>query len=359
MPAFVSTLCICIVFVPMFFLTGVARYLFVPLAEAVVFAMLASYLLSRTLVPTLAKYLLRGACRRGSRRGLGAGPEPESARAFPGAVRAGFERLRAALPRPARPLSRTAAVCSWSSSSAPAWLSLGLLVPWLGQDFFPSVDSGQFKLHLRARTGTRIEETARLCDQVEQASSGRSIPAGEIDSIIDNIGLPYSGINLSYSNSAPIGPADADILVSLREGRPTDGTSTICGGAARAVPRRQFSFLPADIVSQILNFGLPAPIDVQVVGNGLDGEPRGRRQAAHPDCARCRASSTCASSSRSISRKLHLAVDRTGRPGRPHPARRRQQPADLAERQLPDGADSGSTRERRQLSDRDADAAVP
>ena len=270
-PAFVSTLCICIVFVPMFFLTGVARYLFVPLAESVVFAMLASYLLSRTLVPTMAKYLLRG--------------HEQEAGHLPGSSRnplvrlqirfeEGFEHLR----------ERYQRVLEGCLNHRRAFLvgvlafsiaSLGLLIPFLGQDFFPTVDSGQFKLHLRAPTGTRIEETARLCDLVEQ-SIRQQIPPSEVSSIIDNIGIPYSGINLSYSNSAPIGPADADILVSLStDHRPTDKyVHDLRLSLAQQFPGVTFAFLPADIVSQILNFGLPAPIDIQVAGNDLEGDRR-------------------------------------------------------------------------------------
>ena len=150
--------------------------------------------------------------------------------------------------------------------------SVVFLVPWLGRDFFPSVDAGQFKLHMRARTGTRIEDTARICDLVEQ-SIRRQIPPSEIDTVIDNIGLPYSGINLSYSNSAPIGPADADIMVSLNpDHAPTDKyIHDLRLRLPEEFPGVTFSFLPADIVSQILNFGLPAPIDIQVVGYDLDG----------------------------------------------------------------------------------------
>jgi len=266
-PAFVSTLAICIVFLPMFFLTGVARHLFVPLAEAVVFAMLASYLLSRTLVPTMAKYLLRYQARGG-----------------PGVAEAGrnllvrwqirfeeaFERLReryhALLERVLyhwRPfLFRFTVGC----------LASFALIPLVGQDFFPAVDSSQFKLHLRGRTGTRIEETARLCDLVEQ-SLRKVVPQSQLSSIIDNIGLPYSGINLSYSTSAPLGPADADILVSLAENHsPTEQfVHDLRLRLPKEFPGVTFSFLPADIVSQILNFGLPSPIDIQVVGYDFEG----------------------------------------------------------------------------------------
>jgi CzcA family heavy metal efflux pump len=265
-PAFVSTLAICIVFVPMFFLTGVARYLFVPLAEAVVFAMMASYLLSRTLVPTMAKYLLRGH----EAESLAASQSRNPLVAMQIKFEEAFERFREGyhgwlercLHHKRAFLLIFLGVCL---------ASVVFLIPWLGQDFFPSVDAGQFKLHLRARTGTRIEETARLSDLVEQ-SIRRQIPHQEVDSIIDNIGLPYSGINLSYSNSAPTGPADADILVSLtKDHRPTaQYIHDLRLKLPQAFPGVIFSFLPADIVSQILNFGLPAPIDIQVVGYGLD-----------------------------------------------------------------------------------------
>jgi multidrug efflux pump subunit AcrB len=268
-PAFVSTLAICIVFVPMFFLTGVARYLFVPLAEAVVFAMLASYLLSRTLVPTMAKYLLRGHEQEASHL-------PESSRnplvrmqlrfeqAFERFRSSYRELLESCLHHRRVFLTVFFAVCV---------ISLIFLIPWLGEDFFPHVDSGQFKLHLRARTGTRIEETARLCDLVEQ-SIRELIPQDEISSVIDNIGLPYSSINLSYSTSAPIGPADADILVTLSEHHhPTaDFVHDLRLKLAREFPSVTFAFLPADIVSQILNFGLPAPIDIQVVGHDVEAD---------------------------------------------------------------------------------------
>jgi multidrug efflux pump subunit AcrB len=271
-PALVSTLSICIVFVPMFFLTGVARYLFVPLAEAVSFAMLASYFLSRTLVPTMANYLLRGHEHESG------GASGRSRRSFLGRQQQrfehGFERfrlryrewLRACLHRP--------------GAFAVGFLlvvlaSAALLFPWLGEDFFPAVDSGRFTLHMRAPTGTRIEETARTCDLVEDYIR-RVIPANEVTSVIDNIGLPYSSINLSYSNSAPIGPGDADILVTLSEKhRPTDEyVNRLRMTLGRRFPGVSFYFLPSDMVSQILNFGLPAPMDVQVVGTNLDANRR-------------------------------------------------------------------------------------
>jgi len=265
-PAFVSTLSICIVFAPMFLLSGVARYLFVPLAEAVVFAMLASYVLSRTIVPTMAKYLLRGEKAEGQ-DGSATNPLVRLQQRF----EESFERFRGSYRRLLEFClhhRRIFLIAFFASCLG----SLAILIPWLGQDFFPSVDSGTFKLHLRAPTGMRIEETANLCDQVEQ-SIRQQIPAGEIHNVIDNIGLPYSGINLSYSNSAPVGSSDADILVTLSANHhPTDRyIQQLRLALPKQFPGVTFAFLPADMVSQILNFGLPAPIDVQVVGNDLEG----------------------------------------------------------------------------------------
>src|SRR5216683_365621 len=268
-PAFVSTLSICIVFAPMFLLSGVARYLFVPLAEAVVFAMLASYFLSRTIVPTMAKYLLR-ADKHGEADAASRNPLVRLQKRF----EEGFERFR----RSYRGLleiclrHRRAFLIAFFASCLG---SLASLIPWLGQDFFPSVDSGSFKLHVRAPTGMRIEETANLCDQIEQ-SIRRQIPVSEVHNVIDNIGLPYSGINLSYSNSAPVGTSDADILVTLSANHhPTDHyIHQLRLTLPKQFPGVAFAFLPADMVGQILNFGLPAPIDVQVVGNDLEGNQR-------------------------------------------------------------------------------------
>jgi multidrug efflux pump subunit AcrB len=266
-PAFVSTLSICIVFVPMFFLGGVARYLFVPLAEAVVFAMLASYFLSRTIVPTMAKYLLKGHEH----------DRVEQAKAsrnpfirFQITFEHYFEKLRnwyygvLGFCMEFRAVFLVAIVAFWIGSIA-------LLYPWLGQDFFPSVDGGQFKLHVRAHTGTRIEDTARLCDQIEDVIR-QEIPQAEMGTVIDNIGIPYSGLNLSYSNSATVGTGDADILVTLAEKhRPTDEyTHELRDKLRQQFPGTEFYYLPTDMVSQILNFGLPAQIDLQVVGNAID-----------------------------------------------------------------------------------------
>jgi CzcA family heavy metal efflux pump len=270
-PAFVSTLSICIVFVPMFMLAGIAKFLFIPMAEAVVFAMLASYVLSRTLVPTLAKYWLHK-------------HEPHAAhesrnvlqrlqQRFEQWFSRTRERYRALLARalaagPRFVLPFLAATVATALLAFP----LGRYLPGLGQDFFPSVDAGQIKLHLRAATGLRIEETAALCDRVE-ATIRSVIPAGEIATIVDNIGIPYSGINLSYSTSAPIGPGDADILVNLKPDhhRTLDYIHALRPKLSAQYPSTSFAFQPADIVSQILNFGLPSPVDVQVAGFDVDG----------------------------------------------------------------------------------------
>ncbi len=258
-PAFVSTLSICIVFVPMFFLTGVARFLFVPLAEAVVFAMLASYFLSRTLIPTLVMYIMRGHEHR-----------EEGAKTFFGRYQRGFERgfdrfrdgyyqlLETTIQH-----SKLFAICFIAFCT----LSM-LLVFALGQDFFPSVDAGQMRLHVRGRAGLRVEETARLCDEIEQYLRTQ-IPKDELVTILDNIGLPNSGINLSYSNSGVIGTSDAEILVGLNQEHhhaTADYIRRLREELPRQFPGVEFFFQPADIVTQILNFGLPAPIDVQLVG---------------------------------------------------------------------------------------------
>ncbi|HEX4232506.1 MAG TPA: efflux RND transporter permease subunit [Bryobacteraceae bacterium] len=259
-PALVSTLCICIVFLPMFFLSGVARYLFVPLAEAVVFAMLASYGLSRTLVPTLAKYLLKLQHH---------GPSRNPVVLFQRGFERGFDRLRDGYEAILAVLVRRRAI--FVPLFLLVCLSASLLYPWVGQDFFPVSDAGQFKLHLRAKTGTRIEETARICDQVEQYIR-RQIPPDQLLNILDEIGLPYSSINTIYSNSAPVGSADADIMVSLaQKHRPTEEfVRVLRSSLPREFPGIDFYFLPDDIVSQILNFGLPAPIDVQIVGKNVE-----------------------------------------------------------------------------------------
>jgi multidrug efflux pump subunit AcrB len=252
-PALVSTLCICIVFLPMFFLQGVSRYLFAPLAEAVMFAMIASYILSRTLVPTLAVYLLRPKEHNPSRNPLVV---------FQRGFEATFERVRAGYQ-----VLLTRLVFA-RRIFVPAFLAVCLcgflLLPFLGQDFFPSTDSGEFILHIRAKTGTRIEETARLADQVE-ASIRRKLPGRELNNILDNLGLPYSPYNTMHLTSGIVGAEDGDILVSLNEDH--HPTANYVRQLRRELPREfpgtQFYFLPADITTQILNFGLPAPIDIQ------------------------------------------------------------------------------------------------
>ena len=267
LPAFVSTLCICIVFVPMFFLAGVARYLFVPLAEAVVFAMLASYVISRTLVPTLVMWFYRNVELHGdgehndSKTPALALPFVKFQRGF----ERGFDRFRNGY---------RALLASCFEHRRPfALFFLGFcLVSWLltavlGRDFFPSVDAGQFLLHIRAHTGPRHEETERLADQVNQAIH-RAVPARDLGGILDNIGIPNSSIQLSYNTSGVIGPGDADILVQLKPGHaPTESyVRKLRESLNREFPGTMIYFLPADIVSQTLNFGLPAPFDVQIVG---------------------------------------------------------------------------------------------
>ena len=265
-PAFVATLSICIVFAPMFLLSGVARYLFLPLAEAVVFAMLASYFFSRTIVPTMAKYLLRSQ-KPGQEHVEGRNPLVRLQRRF----ETGFDGFREAYHRLLERClhhRRTFLLCFLAACLG----SLALIFPWLGQDFFPSLDAGSFKLHVRGPTGMRIEDTAFLCDLIENAIR-HEIPAAEIQNIIDNIGLPYSGINLSYSNSAPVGTSDADILVTLTpKHHPTNNyVKDLRLKLAKQFPGVVFAFLPSDMVTQILNFGLPAPVDIQVIGNDVEG----------------------------------------------------------------------------------------
>src|ERR1700744_657188 len=252
-PALVSTLCICIVFLPMFFLQGVSRYLFAPLAEAVMFAMIASYILSRTLVPTLAMYLLRPKEH---------GPTRNPLVRFQRGFEAGFERVRAAYQ-----ILLTRLVFA-RKLFVPGFLlvclSAFLLLPFLGQDFFPNTDSGEFILHIRGKTGMRIEETARLADLVE-TSIRNKLPNNELTNILDNLGLPYSPYNTMNLTSGIVGAEDGDILVSLNEDHhPTaDYVRRLRRELPREFPGTQFYFLPADITTQILNFGLPAPIDIQ------------------------------------------------------------------------------------------------
>jgi multidrug efflux pump subunit AcrB len=264
-PATVSLLCICIAFAPMFGLGGVAGYLFRPLAEAVIFAMIASYILSRTLVPTLANHLLR------RHQPPADTPSRNPLVRFQHAFERGFESIRAIY----RGLLRLAL-------QHRGWLIAGFLgfslisfglAPFLGEDFFPNVDGGQIKLHMRAPTGTRIEETTKLADRVGDAVH-KIIPPSQLDGIVDNIGLSVSGINMAYSNSGAIGVEDADILISLKpDHAPTDKyVKTMRERLPRLFPGVSFAFLPADMVSQILNFGVPAPIDLQIVGSNMESD---------------------------------------------------------------------------------------
>jgi len=288
LPAFVSTLCICIVFVPMFFLAGVAKHLFVPLAQAVVFAMLASYAISRTLVPTLVQWFYRNHpyhphSHEAEEAGWHAGDtivrrreqrrDPVILRPFlhvQAAFERGFSRFREGY---RALLGALLAHRTVFTVAFPAFCLLSsLLYLGLGQDFFPTVDAGQIRVHLRARTGTRIEETVRLVEEVEQKVR-EMIPAAELAGLLDNVGIPTSGISLSYSNNGLIGTGDADILVSLNAGHaPTaDYIRTLRSRLNREFPGTLFYFLPADIVSQTVNFGLPAPFDIQVVGRDQTG----------------------------------------------------------------------------------------
>ena len=269
-PAFVTLLCLCIVFVPMFQLGGVAGYLFRPLGEAVVFALIGSFLLSRTLVPTMANYLMRG--HHGGRGHAHSDARTVSQRSrnpllrFQHAFDDRFARVRARY-RDLLSLALGSPRLFIAGFLACVLVSFGLW-PFLGENFFPAVNSGQILMHLRAQPGTRIEETARLFDQVEQTIR-QTIPPSALDNIVDNIGLPFSGINMAYQNTGTIGPADGDALITLKEDHaPTDTyIKELRSILPQKYPGTTFSFLPADIVSQILNFGLPAPIDVQVIGN--------------------------------------------------------------------------------------------
>jgi CzcA family heavy metal efflux pump len=263
-PAFVSMLCICIVFVPMFFLEGVAKFLFVPMAEAVMFAMVASFILSRTLVPTLAKYLLQPH-QPGEHRKPTRNPLVLFQRGFERA----FERMRFSYRDLLdRALAHRAQVLFFSFSFIGASF---LLVPHLGRNFFPSVDSGQILMHVRCEIGMRVEETARQFAQIQKAIK-QIIPPEELAALVDNIGIPYSGINTSYNNTGTVGPQDGDIQIALNPGhRPTaDYVTLLRDELPRKFPGTTFSFLPADITSQILNFGAPTPIDLQIRGKDFD-----------------------------------------------------------------------------------------
>jgi len=260
-PAFVSLLCICIVFVPMFFLTGVSRFLFVPMALSVMFAMTWSFILSRTLVPTMAKYLLHPHTHHDSEKPQSRNPLVWFQRGF----EQRFDRLRAGY-RGLLTLALSYRPVFMTGFLACVALSF-LLVPFLGRNFFPSVDAGQMLIHVRQQIGTRVEETANRLADVQRVIR-QTIPADELDTMADNIGMPVSGINMTYNNTGVIGPQDGDIQIKLKEGhRPTEEyVRELRETLPRAFPGMTFSFLPADIVSQILNFGAPAPIDLQVRG---------------------------------------------------------------------------------------------
>ena len=301
-PALVSTLCICIVFLPMFFLSGVARYLFAPLAEAVIFAMLASYILSRTLVPTLAMYLLK------DHKHGGAPSRSPFAR-----FQKGFERLFEGI----RSFysSVLARLVSARVFFIPIFLVVCLLtfllIPFLGQDFFPETDSGQFILHMRAKTGTRIEDTARLADLIE-GSIRETIPSTEMDNILDTIGLPYSNINYIYDRSGLTGAADANILVSLKEKhhRTADYVRTLRNKLPREFPSVTFYFLPADIATQTLDFGLPAPIDIQIDGADIASNQRVADKMLS-ELSHVRGIADLHIQQQSDYPKFHIAADRT------------------------------------------------
>ncbi|WP_186169489.1 efflux RND transporter permease subunit [Burkholderia gladioli] len=267
-PAFVSLLCICIVFVPMFFLQGIARFLFVPMAEAVMFAMISSFILSRTLVPTMAKYLLKPHAHAEGGHGDERAPSRDPLVRFQRGFEARFERVR----------SRYRALLELALAHRKPFVSVFFgfvlvsfaLVPLLGQNFFPSVDAGQIVMHVRAPVGTRVERTAEILARVQQAVRG-IIPPAELGTMVDNMGLSSSGINTAYNNTGTIGSQDGDIQITLNEGHgPTaDYVRRMREELPRRFPGVTFSFPPADIISQILNFGSPAPIDLQVRGNNL------------------------------------------------------------------------------------------
>ncbi len=271
-PAFVSLLCICIVFVPMFFLNGVAGYLFVPLAEAVIFAMITSFILSRTLVPTMAKYLLREHASHEAHEDHDAGARRPPSRnplvRFQRAFEARFERVRSRYHATLESAleHRRLFVCVFLGFAVLSFA----LVPFLGRNFFPNVDSGQILMHVRVPVGTRVERTAEIFADIER-SIRAIIPAGELQTMVDNIGEPTSGINAAYNNTGTVGSADGDIQIALGEDhRPTDGyVRTMRERLAREFPGVSFSFPPADITSQILNFGSPAPVDIQISGRDL------------------------------------------------------------------------------------------
>jgi len=265
-PAFVTLLVLDIVFAPMFQLGGVAGYLFRPLAEAVVFALIGSFVLSRTLVPTMARYFLHAHTGHDEAHAASTHRSRNPLKRF----QAGFEHVFTTVRNRYRALLLVA--LGYPKTVIIGFIAIVIcsfgLWPFLGENFFPAVDSGQILMHVRGQAGTRIEETARLFDLIEQ-DVRQTIPPDQLDNIVDNIGLPYSGINMAYQNTGTIGPEDGDALITLKEDHaPTEAfIKQLRTILPQKFPGTTFSFLPADIVSQILNFGLPAPIDVQVIGS--------------------------------------------------------------------------------------------
>jgi multidrug efflux pump subunit AcrB len=265
-PAFVSLLCICIVFIPMFFLQGIPRFLFVPMAEAVIFAMIWSFILSRTLVPTMAMYLLKP---HQHEHGAALPPTRNPLVWFQRGFEHRFEQFRSGyrdlltLALHHRPTFVVAFLAFVVASFA--------MVPYLGQNFFPSVDAGQILMHVRLQVGTRLEESANQFADIQKAIK-KIIPPDQIETMTDNIGMPISGINMTYNNTGVMGPQDGDIQIKLKEDHPPteNYVKVMREQLPRLFPGTSFAFLPADIVNQILNFGAPAPIDLQVRGNNLN-----------------------------------------------------------------------------------------
>jgi multidrug efflux pump subunit AcrB len=264
-PTFVSTLCICIVWLPLFQLSGVSGYLFLPLAEAIIFAMIASFILSRTLVPTMASFLLRAqvAAHKAGRKPTG----------FFGRFQVGFEQRFERLRERYRELLEKAVTRRGRfilAFLAAALASVGVLVPWLGQDFFPGIKSGEIDMHFRAPIGMRLEEASKVASLVDTAL--RQLLPGHITNVIDNCGLPNSGLNQAYSASATIGPQDCDVTIALNNpASPVDEYRSILRDKLpKLFPGTEFTFPPGDITAKILNFGLPAPLDVQIIGRDTE-----------------------------------------------------------------------------------------
>ena len=356
-PATVSLLCICIVFVPMFTLGGVAGYLFRPMAKAVVFALIGSYVLSRTLVNTMARYLLAHQATHGH-----GAPQPPTRNPLT-LFQRGFERRFEAARAFYRRLLITALAGRrlFVAGFMVAVLASFALAPYLGRNFFPPIESTQIALHVRAPTGMRIEETAVEVDRIEAAIRS-IIPPESLRTIVDNIGLSISGINMAYSNTGTIGASDADILITLKDGREAEAPDYVKAmreTLPRQFPGTTFAFLPADIVTQILNFGLPAPIDVQIIGPKIEANRAyadkileriarvpGRRRRAHP-----------AGLQRADVRRRRRS--HPGRARRRQRARRRPEPPGHPGRQHPDRADVlAQSEERRLIPDRRPDAAI-